>query len=70
MPGLFPAFILESVDRRLDVDDIKAYSCGDRIGGGRKGEPGDGKGDEEIDNLLTVTVREDVVVSVVSGTSS
>ena len=37
------------------------------MGGGKKGEPGDGKGEEEIDNLLTVTVSEDVV-SVVSGT--
>lgn len=61
MQLLFPAFILESVDLRLDVDDITAYSCGERMGGGRKGEPGDGKGDEEIDNRLTVTVSEVVV---------
>ena len=58
---LFPAFILESVDLRLDVGDITAYSWGDRMGGGKKGEPGDGKGDEETDNLLTVTVSEGVV---------
>lgn len=58
---LFPAFILESVDLRLVVDDITAYSCGERIGGGKKGEPGEGKGDEEMDNLLTVTVSEGVV---------
>lgn len=36
------------------------------MGGGKKGEPGEGKGDEEIDNLLTVTVSEGVV-SFVSG---
>jgi hypothetical protein len=61
LPILFPAFILESVDLRLVVDDITAYSCGERMGGGKKGEPGEGKGDEEIDNLLTVTVSEGVV---------
>ena len=59
---LAPALILESVDLRLVVvDDITAYSCGERMGGGKKGEPGEGKGDEEIDNLLTVTVSEGVL---------
>lgn len=51
----------------MDVEDTTAYSCGDRMGGGKKGEPGDGKGDEEMDRLLTATVREGVVVSFVSG---
>ena len=60
-PVLFPAFILESVDRRLDMDEIRAYSCAERMGGGKKGEPGDGKGDEETESLLTATESAGVV---------
>jgi hypothetical protein len=36
-----------------------AYSCADGMGGGKNGDPGDGKGDEE-DSLLMVTVSEGV----------
>jgi hypothetical protein len=56
---LLPTFILESVDLRLDKGAIRAYSCAGGTGGGRKGEPGDGKGDED-ESLLTVTVSEGV----------
>lgn len=31
------------------------------MGGGKKGEPGEGKGEEEMDNLLTAMVSEGVV---------
>jgi hypothetical protein len=56
---LLPTFILDSVDLRFETGDTRAYSCADGTGGGRKGDPGDGKGDED-DNLLTVTVSEGV----------
>jgi hypothetical protein len=56
-PVLLPTFILESVDLRFDTGVTRAYSCADGTGGGRKGEPGDGKGDE-AESLLTVTVSE------------
>jgi len=36
-----------------------AYSCADGMGGGKNGDPGDGKGDEE-DSLLTATVSKGV----------
>jgi hypothetical protein len=55
-PVLLPTVILESVDLRLDM---RAYSCTDGTGGGRKGDPGDGKGDGD-DSLLIVTVSEGV----------
>jgi hypothetical protein len=55
-PVLLPTVILESVDLRLDM---RAYSCADGTGGGRKGDPGDGKGDED-DSLVIVTVSEGV----------
>lgn len=59
-PVLLPTFIiLDSVDLRLDNGGMGAYSCADGMGGGKKGEPGDGKGDEE-DNLLTATVSKGV----------
>ena len=58
-PVLLPTFILESVDLRFDAGDMRAYSCADGTGGGRNGDPGDGKGDED-DSLLTVTVSEGV----------
>lgn len=44
---------------------MRAYSCADGTGGGKKGDPGEGKGDEE-DSLLMVTVSEGVE-SFVSG---
>jgi hypothetical protein len=58
---LLPTFIiLDSVDLRLeDGSGMGAYSCADGMGGGKKGDPGDGKGDEE-DSLLMVTVSEGV----------
>jgi len=53
---LLPTFIiLDSVDLRLDNGGMGAYSCADGMGGGKKGDRGDGKGDEE-DSLLTATV--------------
>lgn len=62
---LLPTFIiLDSVDLRLDNGGMGAYSCADGMGGGKNGEPGDGKGDEE-DSLLTATVSKGV--SFVSG---
>lgn len=51
--------ILESVDLRLDNGGMGAYSCADGMGGGKKGDPGDGKGDED-DSLLTATVSKGV----------
>jgi hypothetical protein len=57
---LLPTFIiLDSVDLRLDNGGMGAYSCADGMGGGKNGEPGDGKGDEE-DSLLTATVSKGV----------
>lgn len=57
---LLPTFIiLESVDLRLDNGGMGAYSCADGMGGGKKGDPGDGKGDED-DSLLTATVSKGV----------
>ena len=57
---LLPTFIiLDSVDFRLDNGGMGAYSCADGMGGGKNGDPGDGKGDEE-DNLLTATVSKGV----------
>jgi hypothetical protein len=58
---LLPTFIiLDSVDLRLeDGSGMGAYSCADGMGGGKNGDPGDGKGDEE-DSLLMVTVSEGV----------
>ena len=57
---LLPTFIiLDSVDLRLDSGGIGAYSCADGMGGGKNGDPGDGKGDEE-DSLLTATVSKGV----------
>ena len=59
---LLPTFIvLDSVDLGLDNGGMGAYSCADGMGGGKNGEPGDGKGDEE-DNLLTATVSKGVSV--------
>ena len=56
---LLPTFIiLDSVDFRLDNGGMGAYSCADGMGGGKKGDPGDGKGEE--DSLLTVTVSKGV----------
>lgn len=52
---LLPTFILESIDLRFDNGDMRAYSCAEGMGGGKKGDPGDGKGDED-DSLLMVTV--------------
>jgi hypothetical protein len=52
---LLPTFILESVDLRFDNGARRAYSCADGMGGGKKGDPGDGKGDED-DSLLIATV--------------
>lgn len=63
--ALLPTFILESVDLRFDNGAMRAYSCADGTGGGKKGDPGEGKGDED-DSLLMVTVSEGVV-SFVSG---
>lgn len=52
---LLPTFItLDSVDFRLDNGGMGAYSCADGMGGGKKGDPGDGKGEE--DSLLVATV--------------
>jgi hypothetical protein len=57
---LLPTFIiLDSVDLRLDNGGMGAYSCADGMGGGKNGDPGDGKGDEE-DSLLTATVSKGV----------
>jgi hypothetical protein len=57
---LLPTFIiLDSVDLRLDTGGMGAYSCADGMGGGKNGDPGDGKGDDE-DSLLMVTVSEGV----------
>jgi hypothetical protein len=57
---LVPTFIiLDSVDLRLDNGGMGAYSCADGMGGGKNGDPGDGKGDEE-DSLLTATVSKGV----------
>lgn len=57
---LLPTFIiLDSVDLRLDTGGMGAYSCADGTGGGKNGDPGDGKGDDE-DSLLMVTVSEGV----------
>jgi hypothetical protein len=57
---LLPTFIiLDSVDLRLEDRGMGAYSCADGMGGGKNGDPGDGKGDEE-DSLLMVTVSEGV----------
>jgi hypothetical protein len=57
---LLPTFIiLDSVDLRLDNGGMGAYSCADGMGGGKNGDPGDGKGDEE-DRLLTATVSKGV----------
>src|SRR5216684_3498914 len=44
---LVPTFILDSVDLRLDNGGMGAYSCADGTGGGKNGDPGDGKGGEE-----------------------
>ena len=52
---MLPTFILESVDLRLDNGARRAYSCADGMGGGKKGDPGDGKGDED-GSLLIATV--------------
>lgn len=58
---LLPTFIiLDSVDLRLDNGGMGAYSCADGMGGGKNGDPGDGKGDDEEDNLLTATVSKGV----------
>ena len=57
--ALLPTFILESVDLRFDNGAMRAYSCADGTGGGKKGDPGEGKGDED-DSLLMVTVSEGV----------
>jgi hypothetical protein len=55
---LLPTFIiLDSVDLRLDNGGMGAYSCADGMGGGKNGDPGDGKGDEE-DSLWMVNVSE------------
>ncbi|SRR5216684_1289701 len=56
---LVPTFILDSVDLRLDNGGMGAYSCADGTGGGKNGDPGDGKGEEE-DSLLTDTVSKGV----------
>lgn len=57
---LLPTFIiLDSVDLRLDNGGMGAYSCADGMGGGKNGDPGDGKGDED-DSLLTATVSKGV----------
>jgi hypothetical protein len=56
---LLPTFILDSVDLRLDNGGMGAYSCADGMGGGKNGDPGDGKGEEE-DSLLTDTVSKGV----------
>lgn len=57
---LLPTFIiLDSVDLRMDNGGMGAYSCADGMGGGKNGDPGDGKGEEE-DSLLMVTVSEGV----------
>jgi hypothetical protein len=58
--ALLPTFILESVDLRFDNGAMRAYSCADETGRGKKGDPGEGKGDED-DSLLMVTVSEGVV---------
>ncbi len=52
---MLPTFILESVDLRFDNGARRAYSCADGMGGGKKGDPGDGKGDED-DSLVIATV--------------
>jgi hypothetical protein len=58
--ALLPTFIiLDSVDLCLDNGGMGAYSCADGMGGGKNGDPGDGKGDEE-DSLLTATVSKGV----------
>ncbi len=52
---LLPTFmILDSVDLCFDKGGMGAYSCADGMGGEKKGDPGDGKGDEE-DSLVTAT---------------
>lgn len=53
--ALLPTFILESVDLRFDNGAMRAYSCAGGTGGGKKGDPGEGKGDED-DSLLVITV--------------
>jgi hypothetical protein len=58
--ALLPTFILESVDLRFDNGATRAYSCADGTGGGKKGDPGEGKGDDD-DSLLVVTVSGGVI---------